>query len=165
MHSEKLTEALKPHGVFENEDELNHRYVEKIIKMQCSPHMGFGPLSQSLRPPCQATGRPAKIIGRPAKKMSNHGMRNFDGSAEHWYKLPLHTDYFLPTLNTVKRVDDEPCQTSKPQHWIYDCSFQYTNMTNMTNVKTQCTEPHGSDCRVATTRALARAPQHSVTHQ
>ena len=25
VHTEKLIEALKPHGVFENEDELNHR--------------------------------------------------------------------------------------------------------------------------------------------
>ena len=33
IHSEKLIEALKPHGVFENEDELNHRQVEQNIEM------------------------------------------------------------------------------------------------------------------------------------
>ncbi|XP_033625951.1 poly(A) polymerase beta-like [Asterias rubens] len=37
IHSEKLIEALKPHGVFENEDELNHRMVvlaklDEIVK-------------------------------------------------------------------------------------------------------------------------------------
>ncbi len=45
--------------------------------------------------------------------MTNHGTKATATAAPNTEQLPLHTNYFSPALNTIKRAADEPCPTKR----------------------------------------------------